>query len=139
MVQLNLGYPSFANEVEILEREEHEDPLNRVKAVISPETIVELQAAARAVDVVRPLKEYIVQVVTATRIHPDVMVGVSPRGGVSLQRLAQGLAALRGRTYVTPDDIKAAAPAAQTHRRPFVKPTLISIAAKFERCRAVSW
>lgn len=116
MVQLNLGYPSFANEVEILEREEHEDPLNRVQGVISPETIVELQAAARAVDVVRPLKEYIVQVVTATRIHPDVMVGVSPRGGVSLQRLAQGLAALRGRTYVTPDDIKAAAPASLVHR-----------------------
>ena len=70
----------------------------------------------RAVDVVRPLKEYIVQLVTVTRSHSDIVVGVSPRGGAALQRCAQAMALIRGRTFVTPDDIKIAAPAVLSHR-----------------------
>jgi MoxR-like ATPase len=65
---------------------------------------------------VRSLKEYIVQIVTATRTHPDVVVGVSPRGGAALQRCAQAMALIRGRNFVTPDDIKLAAPAVLVHR-----------------------
>ena len=57
-----------------------------------------------------------VDVVTATRVHPDVVVGVSPRGGAALQRCAQAMALIRGRTFVTPDDIKNAAPAVLAHR-----------------------
>jgi MoxR-like ATPase len=116
LVAMNLGYPSFEDEVDILEREEHTDPLDSLEPVLQLGDILALQGAARAVDVVRPLKEYIVQVVTATRTHPDVVLGVSPRGGAALQRCAQAFALIRGRTFVTPDDIKTAAPAVLSHR-----------------------
>lgn len=116
LVALNLGYPSYEDEVGILEREEHADPLESVQAAVTLDDITALQNAARAVDVVRPLKEYIVQLAVATRTHPDVVVGVSPRGGAAMQRLVQSLALIRGRTFATPDDIKAAAPAVMAHR-----------------------
>lgn len=116
LIALNLGYPSYEDEVGILEREEHADPLESVEAAITLDDILALQNAARAVDVVRPLKEYIVQLAVATRTHPDVVVGVSPRGGAAMQRLVQSLALLRGRTFATPDDVKAAAPAVMAHR-----------------------
>jgi MoxR-like ATPase len=66
--------------------------------------------------VARPLKEYIVRLLTATRDHPDILLGVSPRGGVALQRAAQAMALLNHRDFVTPDDIKAVAPGVLTHR-----------------------
>lgn len=116
LIQLNLGYPSFDDEVSILEREEHSDPLEKVEPVLDTNELLALQKAARAVDVVRSLKEYIVELTTATRTHPDVVVGVSPRGGASLQRLAQALALFENRRYVIPDDIKRAAPAVMAHR-----------------------
>lgn len=116
LVMLNLGYPDYEDEVTILEREEHADPLDRISPVVHLEDILRLQESARSVDVVRPLKEYIVQIAAATRTHPEVVVGVSPRGGVALQRCVQGLALIRGRTFVTPDDIKAAAPYVLAHR-----------------------
>jgi MoxR-like ATPase len=116
LVSLSLGYPSYGDEVSILEREEHADPLETIKPVIGQEDILQMQRAALTVDVVRPLKEYIVQLVTATRSHPNVVVGVSPRGGTALQRCTQALALLRGRRFVTPDDIKQAAPVVMAHR-----------------------
>jgi MoxR-like ATPase len=116
LVALNLGYPGFEDEVTILEREEHSDPLDTIQAHVELTDILALQEAARAVDVMRSLKEYIVQLAVATRTHPDVVVGVSPRGGTALQRCAQALALIRNRTFVTPDDIKTAAPAVMAHR-----------------------
>ncbi|MCA0458616.1 MAG: MoxR family ATPase [Chloroflexi bacterium] len=116
IVAMNLGYPTYEEEISILEREEHANPLDGVQAVIQLEDILRLQEAAKAVSVVRPLKEYIVQITTATRTHADVVVGVSPRGGAALQRLVQALALIHGRTFATPDDIKLAAPAVLAHR-----------------------
>jgi MoxR-like ATPase len=116
LVSLNLGYPSFVDEVAILEREEHADPLETLEAVLDIADILKLQTAARAVGIVRPLKEYIVQLASDSRTHPDVVVGVSPRGGAALQRCAQALALMRGRNFVTPDDIKFVAPAVLSHR-----------------------
>jgi len=116
LVQLSLGYPSSQDEVMILEREEHSDPLDGLEPAIELDDIVQLQTAARAVDVARSLKEYIVQLVNATRAHPDVMMGVSPRGGVALQKCSQAIAMIRQRSFVTPDDIKLAAPAVMAHR-----------------------
>lgn len=116
LVSMNLGYPSYEDEVGILEREEHGDPLDNMQVIIDLEDILALQISARAVDVVRALKEYMVQITAGTRIHPDVVVGVSPRGGVALQKCAQALALIQGRTFVTPDDIKLAAPAVLSHR-----------------------
>jgi len=116
LVTLNLGYPNYDDEVMILEREEHTDPLDRLTPSVDLNDIVTLQHAARSVDVVRALKEYVVKLTTATRAHPDAVLGVSPRGGVALQRCAQALALIRQRTFVTPDDIKSAAHAAMPHR-----------------------
>ncbi len=116
LISLSLGYPPFEDEVSILEREEHGDPLATLAAVLTPEDVLALQALVKAVGVVRPLKEYIVRVVTATRDHPDVLLGVSPRGGVALQRAAQAMALLNHRDFVTPDDIKAVARGVLVHR-----------------------
>ncbi len=116
IVAMNLGYPSYEEEISILEREEHSNPLDSIQAVVQLEDIIQLQEAAKAVSVVRPLKEYIVQIAVATRTHNDVVVGVSPRGGAALQRCVQSLALIHGRTFATPDDIKMAAPAVLAHR-----------------------
>jgi len=116
LISLSLGYPEFKNEVLILEREEHQDPLDTVSPVITPEDIVALQELTRSVGVVRPLKEYIVKLLTATRNHPDILLGASPRGGVALQRAAQAMALLNHRDFVTPDDVKLVAPGVLTHR-----------------------
>jgi MoxR-like ATPase len=116
LVSLSLGYPQFENEVLILEREEHEDPLNKIEPVLSPEHILALQNLVQKIDVARPLKEYMIKLLIATRNHPDVLLGVSPRGGVSLQRAAQAMALLNHREFVTPDDIKAVAKGVLSHR-----------------------
>ena len=116
LFSLTLGYPGEAAEVLILEREEHADPLERLQPVLGLDEVRQLQAATLAVAVARPLKEYIVRLVNATRGHPEVILGVSPRGGVALQRASQSMALLAGRDFVIPDDVKAAAPAALPHR-----------------------
>jgi len=116
LFSLNLGYPGEEAELLILEREEHSNPLDDVRAVLSLGDILHLQEAALQVEVARPIKEYIVRLVGATRGHPEVILGVSPRGGVAVQRAAQAMALLNGRDFATPDDVKAAAPAAMAHR-----------------------
>lgn len=116
LVSLSLGYPQFEDEVTILEREESGDPLEQVEAVLSPADIMALQALVTQVSVVRSLKEYMVRVITATRTHQDVLLGVSPRGGVSLQRAAQAMALMSQRDFVTPDDIKAVSSGVLAHR-----------------------
>jgi len=116
LISLSLGYPQFNEEVLILEREEHQDPLDTLAPVISPADILALHELVRRVGVARPLKEYIVRLLTATRNHPDILLGVSPRGGVALQRAAQAMALLNHRSFVTPDDIKTVAAGVLTHR-----------------------
>lgn len=116
LISLDLGYPEFLDEVTILEREEHADPLAHITPVIHLEEILHLQTGVQQVEVVRPIKEYIVHLANATRAHPETVLGLSPRGGVALQRCAQALALIRGRTFVTPDDVKSAAPAVISHR-----------------------
>ncbi|MCS6836516.1 MAG: MoxR family ATPase [Anaerolineae bacterium] len=115
-IALDLGYPSFADEVTILEREEHNDSLAKLQPVLSTDDVLALQAQARSVNVARAVKEYIVALVQATRAHPEAILGLSPRAGVALQRGAQALALLRSRDFVTPDDVKVALPAIGTHR-----------------------
>lgn len=116
LVSLSLGYPSLEDEVLILEREAHEDPLAQLNGVIRPEEIVDLQNEVRQIDVVRPVQEYMVRLVQATRTADEVVLGISPRGAVAVQRLCQALAFLAGRTFVTPDDVKRAIPAVFGHR-----------------------
>src|SRR5204863_9610259 len=96
-------------ELLLLQREEHADPVERLQLLLSLVDILLLQAAALRVEVARPVTEYIVRLVGATRGHPEVILGVSPRGGVAVQRAAQAMALLHGRDFVIPDDVKAVA------------------------------
>lgn len=116
LISLSLGYPEFEDEVTILEQEEHDDPLQKLEAVLSPDDILDLQQRVKTIGVVRSLKAYMVKLLHATRVHPDILLGISPRGGVALQRAAQAMALLNHRTFVTPDDIKTVAPVVMSHR-----------------------
>ena len=106
LMQLPIGYPSVDEEAEILRRFRTENPLNDLKPVTTAEELVGIQRAARDVHVSAAVEGYVVEIVRATRAHPEIELGASPRGSLGLHRTAQGLAAIRGRTYVLPDDVK---------------------------------
>jgi MoxR-like ATPase len=116
LLRIALGYPSEEEENTILLRFEREDPLETLGSVTSPEELLALQEAVRRVTVEESVRQYIVRVVRATREHRHVDLGVSPRGALALYRTAQALAAIRGRTFIIPDDVKALTPAVLTHR-----------------------
>ena len=116
LIALSIGYPNFEAEMTILEREEHHDPINDLLPVLNPQQVVALQEAARRVNVARPLKEYLLKIVTATREHPEIALGASPRSAVAFQRAAQALALVQGRNFVKPDDIKELAAPVLAHR-----------------------
>jgi MoxR-like ATPase len=116
LMKIKLGYPSEQDENEILLRYEHEDPLETLKPVLASQALLDLQQKTRLTKVEESVREYLVQVARATRAHPAVELGVSPRGTLSLYKTSQALAALRGREYVIPDDIKHLAPSVLTHR-----------------------
>jgi MoxR-like ATPase len=116
MMQIRLGYPNEQEENDILRRYEHEDPMDELLPVMSGEQLIELQAQVRTIRVEDSVREYLVRVTRATREHPSVELGVSPRGTMALYRTCQALAALRGRGFVVPDDIKEMAPYVLTHR-----------------------
>jgi len=116
LMKVALGYPGEADENAILLRYEHEDPLAALQAVTDAAELLAMQQEVRGILVEDSVREYIVRVVRATREHDAVELGVSPRGTLALYRTAQALAALRGRTFVIPDDVKYLAPAVLTHR-----------------------
>ncbi len=116
LVKLPIGYPTKEEEHAILLRFEREDPLDELEPVITPDELVALQRQVREVRVEESVRGYVVDVVRATRSHKDVQLGVSPRGTLSLYKCAQALAAIRGRKYVLPDDVKLLAPYVLTHR-----------------------
>ncbi len=116
LLRLKLGYPSAVDEVTILDRFQQDDPLNDLEVVITPPQVFALQQARREILVAAPVKEYIVNLVRATRESPSLRFGASPRASLHLMRAAQALAALRGRTYVLPDDVKWLAEPVLCHR-----------------------
>jgi MoxR-like ATPase len=106
LLRVQLGYPDNSEEISILDRFQKDDPLLDLSSVAAPEEIAALQLARRKILVSHPVKEYIVSIVNATRVSPALRLGASPRGSLGLMRAGQALAALRGRNYVLPDDIK---------------------------------
>jgi MoxR-like ATPase len=116
MLRIRLGYPSPADEQTILDQQKITHPLDDLKEVLGLEDLRALQAAVREVYVDPAVADYIVRLVNATRTHPDVYLGASPRGSLALYRAGQALAAMAGRDYVIPDDIKGLAEAALAHR-----------------------
>jgi len=106
LLRLRLGYPKRDEEMAILERFREEDPLLSLEAVTDPSQIAELQRARRKIWISTPVREYIADVVRATRNHESLRFGASPRGSLGLMRAGQAMAALMGRDYVLPDDVK---------------------------------
>jgi MoxR-like ATPase len=116
LLRVNLGYLDVANEVKVLERFQHESPIEQLEAVASAQDVVAGQKAVQDIYVDDQLKEYIARITHRTRAHGDVGLGASPRGSLGLFRGAQARAALDGRDFVTPDDIKALALPVLAHR-----------------------
>ena len=116
MLRLRLGYPTEDEEEAMLTRFQTADPLNDLAAVVGASDITELQETVRQIHLDPVLRNYLVQLVQATRTHADVELGASPRATLGLYRCSQALAAIRGRDYVTPDDLKTLAPLALSHR-----------------------
>ena len=116
LLRLRLGYPSEDDETAMLERFEDADPLSSLGPVASADDVLRIQALVRQVYIDPVLRDYLVQVIRATREHPDVELGASPRATLGLYRCAQALAGIRGQEFVTPDDIKTLATPALAHR-----------------------
>ena len=116
MLRIRLGYPQHVEEVLILDEQKRHHPVDDVEEVCSVDELRQMQAAVREVYVDPSVADYIVRLVGATRTHPDVYLGASPRGSIALYRAGQALAGLMGRDYVLPDDVKALAEAALAHR-----------------------
>ncbi len=106
LLKIHLGYPNKAEEMALLERFQKNDPLVTLKPVADPEQITNLQELCKEIRVSTPVREYIADIVAATREAESLRFGSSPRGSLGLMRASQGLAALRGRSYVLPDDVK---------------------------------
>jgi MoxR-like ATPase len=116
LMKVAIGYPDERGENDILLRFEAEDPLITLEQVVTPQEILAMQTAVRQVAVEDSVRHYIVQVCRATRIHDDIALGASPRATMALYRTCQARAAIEGRTFVIPDDVKVLAPYVLTHR-----------------------
>lgn len=116
LLRLRMGYPDEPEEEEMLERFNISSPLQDIQPVADGDEIVGLQNLVRQVYVDPVLRNYMVQLVQATRVHEDVELGASPRATMGLYRCSQALAAIRGRDYVSPDDVKLLAPVTLAHR-----------------------
>jgi MoxR-like ATPase len=116
LIRLALGYPGRENELMMLERQHTAHPLDAITQAVTIEQLVAAQDAVRGVWVAPAVAEYVVALVEATRRHPDVQLGASPRGSLALYNTSRAWAAMQGRTYVEPDDIKMLAVPALAHR-----------------------
>jgi MoxR-like ATPase len=116
MLRIRLGYPGKADEQKILDAQQYVHPIEELDQVVTVEELLEAQKQVRGVHVDDLIKQYIVDLVALTRDHPDAYLGASPRGSLTLYKTAQVMAAMEGRDFVIPDDIKALAMAALAHR-----------------------
>ena len=116
LMHISLGYPSFSEEMSVIEQQEQTHPIDKLGAVATPEDMVKLQDAAKDVYVDSTVRSYIVKLTAATRNHDDVSLGASPRASLGMFRAARGMAILRDRDYVIPDDVKELAYAVLAHR-----------------------
>ncbi len=116
MMRISLGYPAAQDEIAMLDRQQYSHPITRLEQVVSTEELLQAQQEVKKVTLNDLAKEYIVRLVKATRQHPDVYLGASPRGSIALYKTAQARAAIEGRDYVIPDDVKALAAVTLAHR-----------------------
>jgi MoxR-like ATPase len=115
-MRLPVGYPSAADEKLLLDRLRREHPIHQLQPVVTQDRLLAFQRQVWDVNVDDSISDYIIRLVTATRSHPDLVLGGSPRASLALYKTSQALAALRGRDYVLPDDVKYLAPMTLSHR-----------------------
>jgi len=115
-LRVELGYPEPEDELKLLARFQTSNPLDELGPVTSPEELLAAVGACRAIYVDEELRQYIIEISRATRVHETIRLGVSPRGTLALFRASQALAAIRGRAYVIPDDVKLLSSAVLSHR-----------------------
>ncbi len=120
LLKLRLGYPTIDEERLIVQRAK-QPPVEELEQVLSGNDVIALQRHAKEIHVDASIEEYIIRIVQATRDHREIYLGASPRGSISLYRTSQALALIRGRDFVTPDDVKEMAPLVLAHRL-IVKP-----------------
>ena len=116
LMRIRLGYPEMDGEIQILDRQQFRHPLVDLEQVVSLEELLEAQEAVKSVYVAQPVKRYIVEITRQSRLHGEVYLGASPRGSLALYKTSQARAALAGRDFVLPDDVKYLAEAALAHR-----------------------
>lgn len=116
LMRIQMGYPSPGEEMTILSSQQYLHPIENMQQVVSVDDMLRAQEAIRQVYVAEEIKQYIINLVTASRVHSDVYLGSSPRGSLALFRTSQARAAMAGRDYVVPDDVKALAEVTLAHR-----------------------
>jgi MoxR-like ATPase len=116
LMRFSLGYPSMDEEVQVLGMLQQGHPLDRLGSVVSAEELVAAQQAVRQIHVDDKVRRYLTEIVHRTRAHDDVALGASPRASIALFRTSQALAAVSGRAFVQPDDVKRVAPPVLMHR-----------------------
>jgi len=116
LMRFSLGYPSMDEELKMLAMLQHGHPLDRLQSVIAADELLACQQAVREVEVHDKVRQYLMQIVHDTREHPDLALGGSPRASIALFRTSQAMAAIRGRKFVQPDDVKRVAAPVMTHR-----------------------
>ncbi len=116
MMRIHLGYPSKANEIDVLNRQSERHPIADLGQAVSAAELIEAQAAIRTIYVDDLVKAYIVDLVNTTRDHPDIYLGASPRGSLALYNTTRAWAAMEGRDFVLPDDVKLLAVPTLAHR-----------------------
>ena len=116
LMRISLGYPTPEQEVVVLERQVKQHPIHSVKPVVGKDEVLQMQENVREVHIESSLKQYMVEIVAATRDHPLLALGASPRASLGLMRTGQARAALSGRDYVLPDDVKTLAAPVLCHR-----------------------
>jgi MoxR-like ATPase len=116
LIKLSLGYPSPEQLIAIIDAQQYEHPINRLKLITQNGELLRMQEAVKGVHMDDLVKQYIVTLIGRTTTHSDVYLGSSPRGALALYRASQARAAIQGRDFVLPDDVKALAAAALSHR-----------------------
>lgn len=116
LMRFSLGYPSMDEELKMLDMQQKKHPVSDIEPVVSADELIACQQAVREVRVDQKVRQYLMQIVHDTREHDDLLLGGSPRASLALFRTSQALAALRGRKFVLPDDVKRVAAPVLTHR-----------------------
>lgn len=115
-MKISMGYPTAEEEISILDRNEYENPINRISAVLTTEDIVSLQERVKQVRAAENVKQYIISIVAASRNDEGIRLGISPRGSIALYKAAKAWAFINGRDYITPQDVKDCGVCTLAHR-----------------------